>query len=54
MASTQVHVTITVDSTGLTKTTRTFLETAIAAAIEPAVKRELKKALAELNESVQS
>jgi post-segregation antitoxin (ccd killing protein) len=48
MASTSVTVTITVDSAALTKTARTFIELAIAAAVEPAVKRELRKELAKL------
>lgn len=51
MASTNVTFEITVDATALTKTQRTLLEVALAAAVEPVVKRELKKQLAVLDES---
>ena len=50
MASTNVTFEIVVNATALTKTQRTMLELAIAAAVEPAVKRELRKELAKLRE----
>jgi len=48
MATTNATVLIVVDSNALTKTQRTLLELAIVAAVEPAVKRELRKELAKL------
>lgn len=49
MSATNATFEIRVSGTGLTLAVKRFLEASIAANVEPAVKRELRKQLAELN-----